>query len=60
MSCPNATVGRQLVEIVRSLDPTRPATGALLEPNFKNATSALAHALDVIGVNYADDQVRSP
>ena len=45
--------------VVRALDPTRPATGALLEPSFKKDPNSLANVLDVIGVNYNDDQVRA-
>jgi beta-galactosidase len=55
VACMSAADGRPLVDLVHALDPTRPVTGALLAPNFGNSSSALAHSLDVLGINYADD-----
>lgn len=55
VACMPAAAGRPLVELLHAIDPTRPATAALLAPNFGNSSTALAHAIDVIGVNYADN-----
>ena len=54
VACMDSTAGRPLVDLVHELDPTRPATAALLGGNTGPGPGALAHALDLIGINYAD------
>ncbi len=47
-----------LVEVCHETDPTRPVTQALFRPNVsKDFTNGLADLLDVIGVNYRDNEL---
>ncbi|HEY3861357.1 MAG TPA: glycoside hydrolase family 2 TIM barrel-domain containing protein [Verrucomicrobiae bacterium] len=47
-----------LVEVCHQNDPTRPATQALFRPNVSgDFTNGLADLLDVIGVNYRDNEL---
>jgi beta-galactosidase len=47
-----------LVEVAHATDPTRPVTQALFRPNVsKDFTNGLADLLDVIGVNYRDNEL---
>lgn len=46
------TLGKELVEIVKNIDPTRPVTCALSENDPKKNFIYQSKALDVIGLNY--------
>ncbi|MBS7564890.1 glycoside hydrolase family 2 protein [Mucilaginibacter sp. Bleaf8] len=46
------TIGRELVNIVKKLDPTRPVTSALSEANPKKNFVYQSGALDLVGLNY--------
>src|SRR5690606_23950643 len=43
---------KNMAEVVKALDPTRPVTAALTETNFDKNFIAQAEALDVLGFNY--------
>lgn len=43
---------KNMTEVVRELDPTRPVTAALTETNFDKNFIAQAEVLDVLGFNY--------
>jgi len=52
---------RELVQIVKNLDTTRPVTAALTETNYDKNYIAQAAALDVLGFNYKfEDYVKLP
>lgn len=53
---PGAAVARQLVDIVRDEDPTRPTMTAM---NFAKADMPLPAAVDVISLNYQGAGIRS-
>ncbi len=46
------TIAKELVDIVKSLDTTRPVTSALTENNPEKNFIYQSHALDVLGFNY--------
>ena len=48
------TITKELVSIVKSLDPTRPVTSAVTETFPEKNFITKANALDVIGFNYKD------
>jgi len=48
------TITKELVSIVKDLDPTRPVTSALTETFSEKNFITKANALDVIGFNYKD------
>jgi len=48
------TIAKELVEIVKDLDPTRPVTCALTETNPEKNFIYQSNALDVLGFNYKD------
>lgn len=50
------SITRELAGIVRSLDTTRPVTSALTELNPSNNFIFQSNALDVVGMNYNQDQ----
>src|SRR5690606_30835845 len=43
---------KNMSEVVKKLDPTRPVTAALTETNYDKNFNAQAQALDVLGFNY--------
>lgn len=45
-------IAKELVKIVKDLDPTRPVTSALTENNPEKNFIYQSHALDVLGFNY--------
>jgi len=47
-----AVIGRELADIVRGLDATRPITSAMNNPEHKNNSLARSGACDLIGHNY--------
>jgi beta-galactosidase len=48
------TITKELVSIVKDLDPTRPVTSAVTETSPEKNFITKANALDVIGFNYKD------
>ncbi|WP_158827500.1 glycoside hydrolase family 2 TIM barrel-domain containing protein [Mucilaginibacter lacusdianchii] len=46
------SIGRELVKIVKNLDPTRPVTSALSESDPKKNFIYQSGALDLVGLNY--------
>lgn len=46
------TITKELVDIVKSLDTTRPVTAALSEWNPEKNFMYKSHALDIVGLNY--------
>lgn len=50
----NSLLTKKLVDIVKSIDPTRPVTAGMQEPNPGNHLIK-SGALDIIGVNYHDE-----
>jgi beta-galactosidase len=48
------TITRELVDIVKALDPTRPVTSAMTETKPKYNFIAKSNALDVFGFNYRE------
>src|SRR5690606_36891888 len=43
---------KNMAEVVKKLDPTRPVTAALIATNYDKNFIAQAEALDVLGFNY--------